>query len=62
MGEIHSFSGKTPGTHKEIYFCGNCGSRSFKFFTEGASNEIKVECANCENYQDWAQVTDISDD
>lgn len=62
MAEIHSFTGKTRGTHKEIYFCGICGSRSFKIFIEGASSELSVECSNCEAYQDWAEVKDISED
>lgn len=60
-GTVLQFTGETPAGTKTIWGCLNCGSRVFKVCSYGASTAPGLECANCENYQDWAIITDVSD-
>ena len=34
-----------------LFTCDNCGSRTFKIVSQGASLIARVECANCEDLQ-----------
>lgn len=54
--DVIPFTGRLI-THKHIFGCTECGSRSFKFATYGGSLEIVVRCANCEASQTGVHVT-----
>tara|TARA_R110002012_G_C11677298_1_gene614036 strand:- start:9159 stop:9350 length:192 start_codon:yes stop_codon:yes gene_type:complete len=58
---VLQFKGETPADTQTIWGCFNCGSRTFKVCSYGRSLEPRLECANCENNQDWAEVKDVSD-
>lgn len=56
MNTVASFPGRTRDSHREIYYCENCLSRTFKFVMVGGSREILVECSNCENVQQYFKI------
>ena len=60
LENIMNFEPTVPLDQREIYHCPNCQSRGFKFIMTGASREIAVECANCENVQTYFEVVEGS--
>ena len=58
MGEVSDFTGVAKNT-SYLYGCTECGCRSFKFYTFGASKEVKTYCANCEEPQNVKVEIDV---
>jgi len=58
MSGVVEFTGKTVESHRELARC-ECGCCSFKIVMTGASRKPSVECANCEDVQEWIEVKDL---